>query len=316
MSSKLNILNVNDFTAENLVASTPKQLNPMGAKSVGLNYKFDEKTQSLITIQTPWMKSYGINKWVDEKKPDDAPKLSITLSFSGMEHSKEMQQLHTMLQSIDDWAIDYVHKNSWELLKTKNAPRDTIAFNYTRSFKTPVDRESGEPNGKPDNMKLKLTANKEQVTENSDGSKKRTVLEYSASFFTKDKTLISASEVESKFTMGSNVRALIQCTGFWIAAGKFGLSWKLKQMVIDPPSRIGKEYAFDDSDYVEPPVHQTKSTPVALQSASLQSDEYIANSDGETPPAQKEVPKEKEPEAENELSSAKKVVRKVVNKKL
>ena len=292
MSSKLNILNVAEFSTDNLIASAPKQLNPMGAKSVGLNYKFDE-TQSLITVQTTWMKSFGINKWQDESKPNDAPKLSVTLSFGGMDSNAEMQSLHSFLEELDNWAIDYVHKNSWELLKVKNTPRDTIAFNYTRSFKTPVDRTTGEPTGKPDNMKLKIT---------------HTGSDYSASFFDVNKKRIDADDVESKFTMGSNVRALIQCTGFWIAAGKFGLSWKLKQMIIDPPSRIGKEYAFDDSEPVSTPTPapSKKSTPAPVVS------DDIADSDGEQESTPAPVVA-KEPEAE--LSSAKKVVRKVVAKK-
>ncbi len=294
MSSKLNILNVAEFSTDNLIASAPKQLNPMGAKSVGLNYKFDE-AQSLITVQTPWMKSFGINKWQDESKPNDAPKLSVTLSFGGMESNAEMQALHSFLEELDNWAIDYVHKNSWELLKVKNTPRDTIAFNYTRSFKTPVDRTTGEPTGKPDNMKLKIT---------------NTGSDYSASFFDVNKKRIEADDVETKFTMGSNVRALIQCTGFWIAAGKFGLSWKLKQMIIDPPSRIGKEYAFDDSDSpaVPTPAPVKKAAPAPVSAP----EEVVDSDEEEAAPAPAPV---KATEPESEPSSAKKVVRKVVAKK-
>lgn len=291
MSSKLNILNVNDFSTDNLITSAPKQLNPMGAKSVGLNYKFND-AQSLITVQTPWMMSFGINKWQDEKKPDDAPKLSVTLSFRGMDSNTEMKALHDFLSEVDEWAIDYVHKNSWELMKVKNAPRDTIAFNYTRSFKAPVDKATGEPTGKPANMKVKITNN---------GS------DYSASFFNVDRTRIMPTEVESKFIMGSNVRALIQCTGFWIAAGKFGLSWKLKQMIIDPPSRIGKEYAFDDSDSTPPP---KKYVPAVAVETPDSDDMVDSDNEQESNPI---VVSAKEPESEP--SSAKKVVRKVVTKK-
>ncbi len=292
--SKLAILNVTEFSADNLIASAPKQLNPMGAKSVGLNYKFDD-CQSLITLQTPWMKSFGINKWQDEKKPEEAPKLSVTLSFGGVESNDDIKNLHDFLHELDEWAIDYVHKNSWELLKVKNAPRATIAFNYTRSFKTPVDRSTGEPTGKPDNMKLKVTRN---------GA------DYSASFFDVNKNRINADDVESKFTMGSNVRALIQCTGFWIAAGKFGLSWKLKQMIIDPPTRIGREYAFDDS-HDEPVVTKT----IAPKKQVVSAPEEVVDSDEEEESAPAPAPAPPAPVVEEESATAKKVVRKVVAKK-
>ena len=188
-----------------------------------------------------------------------------------------------------------------ELVKIEGSDTETKISAYaedktvivTGSFKTPVDKTTGEPTGKPDNMKLKIT---------------HTGSDYSASFFNVDRTRIAASDVETKFTMGSNVRALIQCTGFWIAAGKFGLSWKLKQMIIDPPSRIGKEYAFDDSEPVSTPTPapSKKSTPAPVVS------DDIADSDGEQESTPAPVVA-KEPEAE--LSSAKKVVRKVVAKK-
>ena len=226
------LLKLKEFDSANIVTSVPKQLNSMGAKSININYKFADG-QGPISLQTPWMRSFGINKWVDEKNASAAPKLSITLSFMGHETSEPMSQFKDFLEQVDEWAIDMAHKNSWEWLKTKSAPRDTIAFNYTRTLKVPVDTKTGEPNGKPANMKLKL-----METESG----------YTTNFFNVEKQPIEAADVDNFFSKGTKVRGLIQCTGFWIAAGKFGLTWRLKQMVLDPPARIGKAYAFDDGD--------------------------------------------------------------------
>ena len=239
-----------------------------------MTYKFPEG-QSPITVQTPWMRSFGINKWVDEKNAQAAPKLSVTLSFMGHEQNEAMSNFKDFLEQIDEWAIDTAHKNAWEWLKTKSAPRDTLAFNYTRSLKVPVDQASGEPNGKPANMKLKLA-------ETDSG--------FATSFFNMNKESIEASDVDGIFTKGTKVRALIQCIGFWIAAGKFGLSWKLKQMILDPPTRIGKAYAFDDDDEESSPA--PVSAPVPVQEVLVEDDEE-----------QETVP---------EPAQAKKVVRKVV----
>jgi hypothetical protein len=237
-----------------------KQLS-LGAKSVAL-YEKTPEGQRPISLQTQFVRSFGINKWPTEPSPDDVtpPKLSVTMSFDGQ------GDLKAFFERIDEWAIDHVHANSWELLKTKNVPRDTIAFNYTRCVKVPVDKSTGEPNGKPATMKLKLT--REDAPNVKTG-----MCEYSAAFFNTDKQLIPADEVESFFTMGSRIRVLIQCTGFWIAAGKFGLTWKLKQAIIDPPSRIGKEYAFDDGDEeesaAEPPAKRQRiEAPIAIVAAA------------------------------------------------
>jgi hypothetical protein len=284
MSARINILKVNEFDASNLVATSPKPLGNQGGKSVSVNYKFPEG-QSILTIQTPWMTSYGINKWVDEKKPDLPPKLSVNLSFRGVEADSKLKEVQTFLEQLDEWAIDTIHKNSAAWLKIKSAPRDTIAFNYSPSFKIPTDKETGEPNGKPAFMKLKLTQG-----ENG----------YSATFFDKERKVIETDDVETQFTVGSKVKALVQCTGFWIVSGKFGLTWKLKQLIIDPPSRIGKEYAFCDDDEEEAPVaavapvKQEEKTPAPI----------IEDSDDD-----------KEPEPAETAATVKKVVRKVVTKK-
>lgn len=285
------LLKLKEFDSSNLVCSAPKALNAMGAKSVNLNYKFNDG-QSPITFQTPWMRSFGINQWVDPKNPSAEPKLSVTLSFMGYEENEGMTAFKEFLESIDEWAIDAAHKNSWEWLKTKSAPRDTIAFNYTRSLKVPVDSATGEPNGKPANMKLKLTKNESG---------------YSTSFFNTDKQPIATEDVETVFNKGSKVRALIQCTGFWIAAGKFGLTWKLKQLLIEPSARIGKAYAFNDDE------DEAESAPVVKpQPKKVEAQAPVAIVDEDEEPAQTS---QKEEDQVAETTQAKKVVRKIVAKK-
>jgi hypothetical protein len=280
MASRTNILKIGEFDSSNLVTSTPKPLGKQGGKSVSINYKFSE-SQGLITLQTPWMRSYGIGKWIDEKNPDAPAKLSVCLSFGGIESDKKIEEFHTFLEELDQWAIDTVHKNSWSFLQVKNVPKETIAFNFNTSFKTPRDKSTGEPTGKPDYMKLKINLG-------SNG--------YNVVFFDKEKTRIDDSEVESKFVMLSQVKALLQCTGFWIVNGKYGLTWNLKQIVIDPPAKIGKEYAFCDEEELE---------------SSKDKEEYV-------PKEEFQVKAIELPESDEESSkklSEKKVIRKVVSAK-
>ena len=232
-------MNIANHNFKDILAIGPvKQTSPNSAKTVNVYFKAAEG-QVPILVQTAYLRSFGINKWPTEPSPDDLtpPKLSVTFSFDGQD------ELRTFFERMDEWAIDHVHANSWDYLKTKSAPRDTIAFNYTRCVKVPLDKTTGEPNGKPATMKVKLSRDETVKADSKTGQR-----DYSASFFNTDKQAILPDDVDAFFTMGSRVRVLIQCTGFWIAAGKFGLTWRLKQAIIDPPSRIGKEYAFDDDE--------------------------------------------------------------------
>lgn len=232
-------MNISNHNFKDLLAIGPvKQTSPNSAKMVNVYVKTAEGLVPML-VQTAYLRSFGINKWPTEPSPDDLtpPKLSVTVSFDGQD------ELRTFFERMDEWAINHVHANAWEYLKTKGATLDTIAFNYTRCVKVPLDKTTGEPNGKPATMKVKLSRDDVVKADSKTGQR-----EYSASFFNNDKQTIMPDDVDSFFTMGSRVRVLIQCTGFWIAAGKFGLTWRLKQAIIDPPSRIGKEYAFDDDE--------------------------------------------------------------------
>jgi hypothetical protein len=118
--------------------------------------------------------------------------------------------------------------------------------------------------------------------------------------------MIATDEVETFFNKGSRVRALIQCTGFWIAAGKFGLSWKLKQMIIEPSARIGKAYAFNDEEEDSAPAPAAKPAVVQKKVEAPVMDDEDEDDDAEAEaPAVKEEP----------VVETKKIVRKVVAKK-
>jgi hypothetical protein len=229
------MLKVSDFLTTNISISTPK-VNQNGGKNITVSYKFEDMVVGMI-FQTPRMLSFGINKWTDPKNPTGEPICSVTLSFLGSEVNEKLRDFHTILDQLDEWAIQTALTNCWEWLGRKNLSRETIQAIYTKTIKIPIDKVTGEPNGKPHNMKLKLKSN-------ASG--------YMATFFDKDKVSISNSDIEQIFNKGSHVRSLIQCTGIWIAAGKFGLTWKIIQMVVEPRpnTNIGAAYAFDDDDEI------------------------------------------------------------------
>jgi hypothetical protein len=224
-------IKLSEFDVNNIKVSAPK-VNQAGGKNITTNYNLADDVIGLV-FQTPRMLSFGVNKWVDPNNPNATPICSVTLSFMGMDTNPKLQEFHEALSALDNWAVDAASKNSWEWLSRKNLSRETLDTVYTHCIKVPLDQQTGEPNGKPHSMKIKLKSNDSG---------------FSSVFFNKEKNIIPSEELELHFNKGSNVRALIQCTGFWVAAGKFGLSWKLLQMVVEPRPVFGKEYAFDDSE--------------------------------------------------------------------
>jgi hypothetical protein len=226
-----NSIKFSDFSAENIKVSSPK-VNQAGGKNINTTYDLPDGPVGLI-FQTPRMLTFGVNTWDDPKDSSAKPKHSVTLSFMGMDANPKLQEFHQTLEALDAWAVEAAGKNSWEWLSRKNLSRETLDTIYTHCIKVPLDSQTGEPNGKPHSMKVKLASN-------ASG--------FNCVFFDKERNPIPSEDVEKYLTKGSHVRALIQCTGFWVAGGKFGLSWKLLQMVVEPRPTIGKEYAFNDDE--------------------------------------------------------------------
>jgi hypothetical protein len=105
-------------------------------------------------------------------------------------------------------------------------------------------------------------------------------------FFDKSKSVIPSSEVDNVFNKGSHIRALIQCTGIWVAAGKFGLSWKIVQMVVEPRPGIGSSYAFDDD---EAPAEDSDPKDTVASAAAVS--EFVDDEESPAPTASKIVRK-------------------------
>jgi hypothetical protein len=57
-----------------------------------------------------------------------------------------------------------------------------------------------------------------------------------------ERNVIDLNTVETK---GAKITAIIQCLGVWVAAGKFGCTWKVIQMKVVPPASI-RGYAFKE----------------------------------------------------------------------
>ena len=57
--------------------------------------------------------------------------------------------------------------------------------------------------------------------------------------------------LEQCFERGSEIRAIVECTGVWIVNTNCGYNWRIKQLIVQPPPN--KDYAFvDDIDEPAP----------------------------------------------------------------
>lgn len=212
-----------NFSIDNLSFGSVKTLDN-GGKVVYMSYNGKP-----LIVQTPEMIApYGMSRWNADGGPSDNDKFTLEMSFRDKESRPSLQKFHEMLTEVDKKMIDEGMNNSQAWFKKKYSTPEVVEALYTPLVKYPKDKNTGEITDKyPPTFRLSLPMRDGKFTCNA---------------YDNNKEKINLNDVEMK---GAKVTAIIQCTGVWLAGGKFGCSWRVLQVRVVPPSTI-KGFAFQD----------------------------------------------------------------------
>lgn len=191
----------------------PKALDS-GGRMVYVGYK----GRPLI-IQTPVMRApFGVTKWSSDKGPD---KYSLELSFRGMKSRRKLMAFYDKLLELDKKLVQDALDNSTQWLRKKYTTTEVFEALYAPLIKHTKDKETGEITDKyPPTFRVGLPQNEHGIA---------------CEVYNEQQQLVDINDIETK---GAQITAIIQCSGIWIAAPKFGCSWKVVQLRITPPSQI------------------------------------------------------------------------------
>jgi len=207
-----NILQAKDFNIEKLKCGSLR-VNDNQGKSVWISYE-----NSKLVLQTPEMLApFGISKWDKEK---GGQKSELTLSFQGKEGRPALQKFYENLKEIDDKMISEALTNAGAWLKQPNATEPVL-----RALYTPIVRQAKDKNG---DVTAKWADNFKASLPEKDGK-------YDFNAYLQNKELVDLNKVDLK---GARVTAIVQCLGIWIAGGKFGVSWKVLQLLVTPQKKL------------------------------------------------------------------------------
>ena len=230
---------------------TAKQLKVLDNGGKAVNLEFDGK--GLWMVQTPVTQlPYGMNIFDKDGK---APKYSVDLSFRDAETDPKVKSFYEFAKAFDERLIELAMANSQAWFKLANASREVISAFYTPMVKIPVDKE-GKPKPYPPTTKIALkqkdgvfmTEFYDPNTLDGKGAPRR----------------YEGVPVEELLVRGSRIRAIIRCTGIWIAGSKFGPSWKAEQVSVESlPERL-RGFGFVDDG----PSHNRANTGGAQQKPS------------------------------------------------
>ena len=219
------VMQPSEFDVSTVTYTEPKKFGDAGGKIIYMNID-----RSRIALNTPKMRiPFGLNKYQDAGKP---PKYSLDMSFNDMENNEKIKNFYEKLQELDSKIIKDAKKNSLLWFKKKTLSEAVAKELYSSCVKHSKDKETGERNDKyPPTVNVKLPY--------YDGA-------FNCDVFNDKKEEVT-DNLENCIQKMQNVTAIIECNGIWFAGGKFGTSWKIKQLKLDQVQNYNK-YSFRDDE--------------------------------------------------------------------
>lgn len=212
-----------------------------GAKQAYVNYDGGK-----LLLQTPAKISlpFGVSSFEDKTKPQVPPVFSLDLSFRGSEHDSNLKTFYDSMEAIDKLMIDAAFTNSVAWFG-KEKKRDVIA----EELYSPIIKRSKDDKYPP-TMKLKLPQR--------DGA-------FEAKFYDEGRKLFSNFDIKDILPRNSTVTCIIQCAGVWFAAGKFGLTWRAVQVMINSKPEALADFGFASDEGLD----ITQDVPVTSSSSIM-----------------------------------------------
>ena len=288
------------FSSSKVTVSQLKLLES-GGKQAYVNYDGRPLLMQVGSLETP----FGLSVY-DKATP---PKYTVDLKLAGYDdatNNPKTAAVYNAMAALDEYVIQHAVKNSRAWFKA-DMNIDMARMLYTPSVRFAKDAD-GNVKPYPPTLKIQLRQR--------DGK-------FETAVYDSDKRPLTDIPLEDVLVKKAFLTALIQCTGVWIAGGKFGLSWKAVQIRADKIPDSIRGFAFlDDGD--EAPAQRVPPTPRApapppkpANQFELLDDEEVDDEEALAPPAKvaKAEPMDEEEEADD-VAPAPVPVKKTVTKKV
>jgi len=272
----MSVIYPSTFQAKAITISAPRTLQS-GAKQAYLNYNGERMVmQTAVAMSSP----FGLNAFQSQ----NGNEYSVDLSFRGIDQRDDLKEFKRVMEQLDELMINEGVKNTKAWFKA-DLGKDVIKAFYTPSLKYSKDKE-GNVLAYPPNIKVKLP--------------KRNG-EWDTKFYDLNGTPYKGVPVEDMIVKGTQITAIVECGGVWFAGGKFGLTWRAKQIAIHKLPEKMSEFAFkglasapaaeaeeteevDDDEAFTQPAQAASQKPSAVAAAMPQEDDDEEDEDVEPVP--------------------------------
>ena len=208
------------FNANDVKYTSPKA-NSSGGKAINI---LNKTTNSTLRLSTPLMLTWGASDYVDQNGQGNG-KYEMSLQFPNDEYKNDETELFfkNMRELEDKIKADALtYSKEWFGKKHPNA--EVINALWTPMLKYSKDKVTGEYDmTKPPRLVAKLPL--------WEGVWRCEIYDVDQQRLYPDVSNPAVSPLDL-LVKGSNVAVIIQCGGLWFANGKFGITWKLSQAVV------------------------------------------------------------------------------------
>ena len=208
------------FNSNDIKYTSPKA-NSSGGKAINI---LNKTTNSTLRLSTPLMLTWGASDYVDQNGQGNG-KYEMSLQFPNEEYKNDdtdlfLKNMKDLEDKIKADALTY--SKEWFGKKHPNA--EVINALWTPMLKYSKDKLTGDYDmTKPPRLVVKLPL--------WEGVWRCEIYDVDQQRLYPDVSNPGVSPLDL-LIKGSNVAVIVQCGGLWFANGKFGITWKLSQAVV------------------------------------------------------------------------------------
>ena len=216
------IINGTEFNCENIKYSSPKT-NSVGGKSVNI---FNKLNNSRLNISTPMMLTWGASDYVDKSSGQGNGKFEMSLQFPNEDYKNEEASLFLEnLKNFETKIKTDAFANSKNWFGKVHKSLDIVEELYSPMLKYSKDKNTGECDlTKAPSIRVKIPV--------WEGTWRCEVYDDEGTKLFPGASNVTPIDLIPKAT---NVKVLMTCGGIWFANGKFGITWKLVQAMVQKP---------------------------------------------------------------------------------
>jgi len=222
--SNPHVLDIKDWDVSNTRFMQPK-INDRGGKSVNV---ISNQTNKGIHISLPYLMTWGVADFVDEKTGESDGKYSASLSFPSEDYATPATTTALIkLKEFENYILDSAVKHS-EVWWGESMSREVVKHTFFPFLKYSRNKDTKKIDlTKPPSIRAKVPFYDGRWNVEIFNPKMQML--YPADDNTTPMDHISAR---------SNIACVLQCGGIWIGGKGWGLTWKMFQCVVknnNPP---------------------------------------------------------------------------------